>query len=113
MSATGAPIPNLGEMRLPMLTREMCMRKMTMQAAAVAKPLASVKKISDAGHMVVFDSEGSYIFNKTTGETNQLREESGNYMLDLCIPPAASLDTIADMTGTSRIGDSLFGRRPK
>ena len=83
VSATGAPIPNEGQIELPMVTREGSMRRMTMQAAPVAKPLASVKKICDAGHLVIFDNEGSYIFNKYTGEINQLREESGNYMLDL------------------------------
>ena len=39
------------------------------------------------GHVVVFDSEGSYIMNKTTKEVNALREEDGDFMLDLWIPP--------------------------
>ena len=59
-----------------------------MQAAEVTRPLASVKRICEAGHVVVFDEDGSYIYNKNTGETNYLREESGNYMFDVLIPPA-------------------------
>ncbi len=60
---------------------------MTFQAAPVAKPLASVMGICRAGHQVVFDEEGSYIVNKQTGEVNWLREENGNYLLDVWIPP--------------------------
>ena len=86
-SATGAPIPNLGEQKLPMVTSEGSLRMMTFQAAPVAKALGSVTRICQAGHRVVFDSEeGSYIENKHTGEINWLREENGNYILDLWIP---------------------------
>jgi len=63
---------------------------MRVQAAPVTKPLASVKKIVQAGHKVVFDDEGSYILNKTTGEINMLREEDGNYMLDIWVQPTAT-----------------------
>ena len=38
-SATGEPIPNLGEQKLPLATEEGSMRAMTFQAAPVAKPL--------------------------------------------------------------------------
>ena len=87
VSATGETIPNLGEMQVPAWTREQTLRAMTFQAAPVTKPLGSVKKICKAGHVVVFDDDGSYIINKSTGEINMLREEGGNYMLDLLIPP--------------------------
>lgn len=86
-SATGEDIPNLGEVLLPMLTRENTKRSMKMQAAEVTRPLASVKRICEAGHVVVFDDDGSFIFNKSTGELNQLREEAGNYMFDVWVPP--------------------------
>ena len=68
-SATGEPIPNMGERRLPLATVEGSLRAMTFQAAQVAKPLGSVDRICEAGHLVVFDSDGSYILNKTTGES--------------------------------------------
>ena len=69
------------------MTRELSTRGMTFTAAAVAKPLASVKKIVEEGHMVVFDKDASYILNKQTGEVNQLREDDGNYMMDVWVPP--------------------------
>ena len=92
-SATGEPIPNLGEMKLPLMMREGTCRSMKVTAAPVTKPLASVKKICQAGHRVVFDDDGSYIVNKTTGEVNLLREEEGNYMLDMWIMPSTPEST--------------------
>ena len=89
-SATGEPIPNLGELRIPMITREYTTRGMVFTGAPVSKPLASVKRICSAGHIVIFDDEGSYIYNKATGEVNLLREEQGNYMLDVYVPPGGS-----------------------
>ena len=86
-SATGETIPNLGELEVPFLTREQSWQNLKMQACDVSKPLASVKKICQAGHRVVFDEEGSYMFNKATGELNYLREDAGNYMLDVWVPP--------------------------
>ena len=70
-----------------MATEEGSMRAMTFQAAPVAKPLGSVKRICKAGHYVIFDEDGSYIMNKVTGELNLLREQNGNYMLDMWIVP--------------------------
>ena len=56
-SPTGEEIPNLGEVMLAMITFEGTKKKMRMKAAAVSRPLASVKKICEAGHMVIFDDQ--------------------------------------------------------
>eukprot|EP00973_Karenia_brevis_P079546 11037738-Karenia_brevis.AAC.1 len=87
-SATGEPIPNLGEQRLPLYTLEGTVRGMTFQACPVAKPLGSVKRMCSNGHRIVFDEEGSYVENKVTGEINWLREEQGNYVLDTWVVPS-------------------------
>ena len=68
---------------------------MTFQVAPVAKLLGSVLRICEAGHMVVFDSEGSYIVNKQTGEFNWLRNENGNFILNVWVPPPAAVDPYA------------------
>ena len=86
-SATGDPIPNLGEQKLPLMTQEGSLRAMTFQAAPVDRPLGSVKRMCTSGHMVVFDEEGSYVLNKLTGEVNWMREENGNYIMDLWVAP--------------------------
>ena len=86
VSASGDPIDNYGEVRVPIVTRESTIRGITFTAAGVQKALLSVKKMNDANHTVVFDSEGSFIYKKQTGETNMLREENGNLMLDVWVP---------------------------
>ena len=45
-----------------------------------------------AGHSVVFESEGSYIVNKNSGESNWMRQDNGNYMLHVWIPIASLTD---------------------
>ena len=55
--------------------------------APVAHALGSVKRMCQAGHRVVFDDDGSYIENKYTGEVNWLREEDGNYIMDVHVVP--------------------------
>ena len=78
----------------------MSLRGMTFTGAPVAKPLGSVKKLCAAKHMVVFDDEFSFIYNKASGELNQLREEDGNYMLDVWVAPP----------GTREYDSLTFGR---
>ena len=73
------------------MTSEGTMRGMKFQAAPVARPLGSVKRMCEAGHQVVFDADGSYVRNKRTGEINWMREENGNFIMDLWVMPAACL----------------------
>ena len=91
----GEPIINLGEQTIAMVTDEGTLRGMKFQATKkVKKPLASVKKIVEANHAVVFAPDalgGSFILNLDTGEVNQMREADGNYMLDVWVPPANEL----------------------
>ena len=58
------------------------LERLDLQAAPVSEPLGSVKRMCASGHRVIFDEVCFYNQNKTTGEINWLREESGNYMLD-------------------------------
>ena len=91
-SATGDPIPNMGEQVLPLQTLEGTLRSMRFQAAPVERPLGSVMRICAAGHRVVFDAdEGSYILNKESGELNWLREDNGNYVMDTWVPPPSDI----------------------
>ena len=90
-SATGQPIPNLGEQRLPLLTQEGTLRGMTLPAAPLSKQLGSVKRMCNSGHRVVFEEGASYILNLATGEVEWLRDESGNYILDVWIVPSSAM----------------------
>ena len=106
-SATGQPIPNLGEQCFLLFTMEETFRGMTFQAAPVSKSLGSVKRICAAGHRVVFDEDGSYIETETTGEVNMLREDNGNYMLDMWVVPPQPTEW-GPMTGNEQ---QSFGRQ--
>ena len=89
-AASGDSIPNLGAMQIPIVTRERTQRTLNITAAPVTKGLLAVKQLNQTGHCVVFDEGHSFILNKATGEMNLLREENGNFMLDLWVPPNSS-----------------------
>ena len=72
-SAAGEEIPNLREVFLPMMTKENTKRCIKMRVAEVSRSLASVKRICEVGHVVVFDEDGSFIFNKMTGDKSVQR----------------------------------------
>jgi hypothetical protein len=95
-SATGEPIVNIGEQLVAMVTNEGTLRGMKFQATKkVKKPLASVKRMVEANHAVIFAPEeigGCFILNLETGEMNKLRESEGNYMLDVWVPPANAME---------------------
>ena len=62
---------------------------MRFQACDVMKPLASVKRLLDAGTAVIFAPEewgGSFMIDTVTLEEEPLREEDGNYVMDVWIP---------------------------
>ena len=46
----------------------------------------------EAGHQVAFDPDGSFVRNKRTGEVNWMREEDGNFLMDLWVMPAALMN---------------------
>ena len=58
MTANGTEMPNRGEQRVRVQTREGAMCMLKMQVTDVRKPLMSVAKICDAGHKVTFSSHG-------------------------------------------------------
>ena len=94
-SATGEPILNLGDLRLPLYMREGTVRGMVMKASPLSKLLGSVKVVCQAGHTVVFDDEGSFIMNQNT--------------LDAWIPPpqqGSNKTIFAPAAVTNKIGVS-------
>ena len=74
-----------------MLTREGQWKNLKFQVCDVTRPLASVSKIVDAGHTVVFAPDwkgGSYIMNIQTKEKTWLLQRDGVFVLDAKIAPA-------------------------
>ena len=86
--ANGGKVVNKGEKEVPMITEEGEKASMTFQMADINKPLASVRRMCEAGNRVVFDEEGSYIENKKTGRKTGMQKERGVYVLTVKVPKA-------------------------
>ncbi len=56
--------------------------------------LKSVRHLVRSGHMVVFDGEGSFICNKSTGEFNAINDDGINYNMDVWIVPPSQLQAV-------------------
>ena len=68
-------IPNRGQKSLNVRTAgNPTVRKMTIQDAAVRKPLAAVSGITDKGNVVLFDRKGSSIAPEDAPEVKTIRE---------------------------------------
>ena len=70
------------------------------QVVDVTKMLAGVIQTVRPGNKLVFDSEGSYILNKTNGQTNPLREENDSYVLDMWVLHALGKEHVVDKINT-------------
>ena len=60
---------NEGEQRVQFLNERGRLTAITFQVTRVTRPLASVLKMTKAGHHIILDSEGSYVVHK--GVRNQ------------------------------------------
>ena len=80
-TANGEEVDNEGEKHMLVCSVEGVSRGVVAQVTDVTKPLLSVSKMVKSGHQVVFDSEGSYIKDKATGEVMNLEEVNGLYKL--------------------------------
>jgi ribosomal protein L34E len=83
--ADGTIIRNQGEKRFHAESTEGVRRRFVAQVTDVNKGLLSVSKLAKAGHKIVFDTEGSYIEDKATGEVMNLTESGGMYMLKIWV----------------------------
>ena len=72
--ANGVQTPNLGERGFVGVAEEGVARSMAAQICAVDNTLMSVSEIARAGNKVVFDDDGSYIGEKSTGERLWMEE---------------------------------------
>ena len=89
--ANGEEIPNLGEKLMPVMTREGSMRGLRAQVADVSKALQSVRALVKAGHVVIFgdgdEGQCHYVYNKFSGETNEVTDDGINYLMGMYIIP--------------------------
>ena len=88
--ANGSQIPNLGERQFLGITEEGGHRGVVAQICAVNKNLMSISKIAKQGNRVVFDDDGSYIEDKTSGERTWMHKVDGMYMLKMWVSRKSS-----------------------
>ena len=83
--ADGTLIPNLGEKTSIVVSDNDVARQTRAQVCDVNKALLSVHRVVQAGNRVVFASSDSYVEDETAGETMELIEKGGMYMLKLWV----------------------------
>jgi len=83
--ADGTLIPNLGEKKFVAVSDGGVTRQMKAQVCEVNKALLSVHRVVQAGNRVVFSASGSFVQDEQTGETMELVEKGGMYMLRLWV----------------------------
>ena len=83
--ANGVRIPNLGEKTFVGFTDTGVRRNLKVQVCDVNKGLLSVSRVVQHEHRAVFDSDGSYLEDKATGEKLWLQEKGGMYVLKLWV----------------------------
>ena len=81
--ATGELIPNLGEKRFIAVSENNVARKLTSQVADVNQALLSVREMMQSGHRITFDSDGSFIEDKASGEWMDMRDDGSMFLLKL------------------------------
>jgi hypothetical protein len=84
-AANGTKIHNQGEKLIKGINDNGINTSMTFQIGDVSGPLGSVRKMVEAGNRVVFDSEGSYIEQKSTGAITAIRDTGDKYILKLWV----------------------------
>ena len=75
----------MGEKEFVAVTEDNVVRKITSQVTSVNQALLSVRRMMGNGHKVVFDSEGSYIEDKASGEWMPMRDDGRMFLLKLWV----------------------------
>ena len=84
--AAGSQLPHLGRKTFSAFTDGGLTCDLKAEVTEVNKAPLSVSRIVSAGSRVVFDSDGSYIERKASGEWMPLKEKGGIYTLKVWIP---------------------------
>ena len=82
-SASGEPIPNLGQATVRFSNGEHRRGHAPFQLAEVERPLVSVARLVGAGNRVYFGPAGGYIAHFAAGRRLPLVHEGNSYVLDM------------------------------
>ena len=104
-SASGDPLKNLGELRVPMQPDEGHWSGQRWQVAeGLTRPLLSVTQECDQGNIVVFGPSGGAILAIDGSSVRHFQRVGGTYELEMWLPPADLMRKIASSSGFPRPG---------
>ena len=83
--ANGSFAPNLGEKGFTGMTNEGSPRDIVAQVVEVSQPLLSVRKCVRAGNRVVFDPDGSYVEDITTGARTWMVDDGNLWSIKMWV----------------------------
>ena len=83
-TASGAPVPNLGEMDVTFLTNEGLAGEIPFQLADIERPLIAVSALAKAGNTVELHDKGGRIIHHS-GRTTHLERRGGTYVLRMWV----------------------------
>ena len=87
-TASGAPVPNLGEQDVQFLTNEGYAGEIPFQLADIERPLIAVSSLAKAGNVVELNQDGGTITNQATGKVTGIERRGGTYVLRMWVPTA-------------------------
>lgn len=87
VSASGDPMPNLGEKIMLVKSPSGVARSMRNQVVNCTGPLTSVARLIDVGNFVGFCSEGCFILDPNTGAFDLMERKGGCFELELELVP--------------------------
>ena len=110
--ANGDTLPNLGEKKMAVITKEGTLRGYGSQVADVSKNLQSVRALLQSGHAVCFGlgptGEDHVVVNRNSGEINWLEDDGVNYIQELLVAPPDQVESVANQLAYMSPED--FGR---
>ena len=87
LTADGGRVPNLGETRLRLVTRDKTKCTIKFQVAEVQKPILSVGSLAAMGNGVTFTRYGGTITHLKTGRKIAFKKRGGVYILEMLVAP--------------------------
>ena len=92
--ASGDTTANEGETIVALETEEGALKGISFQIAETTRPLLGVVAVARAGHVVVLNETGGYIYNIHTGQMHRVRKVNDIYVLRVRLLPVATADKL-------------------
>ena len=90
LTADGGRVPNLGESRIRMITKEQFKCNVLFQVAEIQKPILSVSTLTAMGNVVSFTRYGGTVTNLRTKRKLAFKRRGGVYILEVLVAPGTS-----------------------